>query len=68
VLHGRPLWAHFPLVDGVDLGIIRRAIPGGKLGFTARASVTRGREVPVAMDRTVWGRRPPTSLTSRVMR
>lgn len=68
VLNGRPINAQYPLVDGPDLGAIRRRVPGGKLGIPNKASVTRGREVPVWMDRTVWARRQPTSLTSRVIR
>lgn len=70
VLNGRPINAQYPLVDGQDLGRIRRlrGLREGKLGIPNGASVHRGREIPVAMDRVVWARRPPTSLTSRVIR
>lgn len=70
MMNGRPILAQFPLVDGVDLGAIRRlrGLGEGKYGMPVRASVTRGREIPVAMDRAVWARRPPSSLTSRAIR
>lgn len=68
VLNGNPIFAQFPLVDGPDLGSIRRRVPGGKLGIRTGASVPKGREAPVWMDRAVWARRPPNSLTSRVIR
>lgn len=68
MLNGNPIFAQFPLVDGVDLGIIRRQVPGGKLGIPVMAQSPKGREAPVWMDRAVWARRPPNSLTSRVIR
>jgi hypothetical protein len=71
VLRGRPGWTHGGTMDGVDIGRIRAVYPGlgeGKYGIPVRASVTRGREITVDMARTVWGRRSPTSLTSRVHR
>lgn len=68
VHQGNPINAQFPLVDGVDLGSIRRRVPGGKLGVPQRATMAKGREAPVWIDRAVWARRPPQSLTARVIR
>lgn len=68
VLNGNPIFAQFPLVDGPDLGVIRHRVPGGKLGVPVGATMPKGREMPVWLDRAVWARRPPASLTARVIR